>query len=1586
MKSKLINYRAFYCIQKSGMLVLFLFLFSMGSFSQPFTIELASSANEIKIKEDNIQRFNVSFAYKGINAFGISSAKGLFNEISIPGTFSVGELGTPKLPATKKLIEIPFGAEVKVTVNSFEVNEYHLSDFGVTHPIVPVQPSLRKDQSPDEIQFEYRQEVYQIDAFIEHPLASVEILGTMRGVQIGRLTVAPVSYNPVSGTIRVYNDVDISVEFLNADPDLNQYIKASTWSPYFEGVYNALLNNPLHGYPNHPDLTSYPVKYLIVSHPMFATDLQPFIEWKTMKGFEVIVAYTDVIGNTFSQIQAWVHNQYNSATPGNPAPSFLLLVGDTPQIPASLGSSSGKMTDLYYASVDGDYFPEMYYGRFSATNSAQLIPQIEKTLYYEKYEFADPSFLNKTTLIAGADSYWNPQVGQPTIIYATNNYYNTAHGYTNVYNYLTSPYTGCYDPEKIAVGFINFTAHCSSTSWSSPTLTQTMVNNFVNTNQYPLALGNCCQSGDFGYSECIGETWMRAANKGAVAYIGSSPNSYWFEDFYWAVGAFPIQGNNNGYVPTYEETTWGAYDAPFVSDYVSTGGIVFVGNLAVTEVDIQNYPSHSSPLYYWQAYNVLGDPSLVIYHTEGQVNNVSHLEILPIGLDFYEVTAEPGSYVAISKDGVLLGAALVGATGTVQVGIEPVITSGIVNIVVTKPQYIPYIEEVPAVPLEGPFVSLNSYSINDMLGNNNGLADYGEDISLNITLKNIGSDPSSGSVSAILTTSDPFVSIVGSNSQSFGVIPPDGLSTVNDAYNLSIANNAPNQHVSHLQLQISDNDTTWNANIYITLHAPAFSISNNLTVDDSAGGNNNGQADPGETVNLIIPTTNSGGSQANNVIATLSCLNPYITINNSSANFPVLNPGQTVDAVFSVSIDNSIPVGTPVFFEYEVSAGPYEAEKYFIVLVGLIFEDFETGDFSKFNWTFSGNQAWTITDSDPYENLYSAKSGVISHNQSSQMILEYEVGTNDSISFFRKVSSESGYDFLRFFINGIQQAQWSGTVAWGRVAFAVNPGLNVFKWEYMKDGSVSSGQDCAWIDYIVFPPPVVCPVPDNPHATDITVNSAMLNWTPGGNESIWDILWGPEGFNPGTGGTLIEDVSVVPFLLEGLTHSSAYAFYVRADCTADGYSEWVGPATFNTLCDVFELPFDEDFNAGSVACWSYPQGQANWMFGNSFTPPSSASGPPNAYFSGSPQINNYNHSLVSPVIDASDAANIRMDYLLFLNSQNSSTLEQLFVEYKAIDATNWLMLEIFSNTGVGSGSQQYLRVEQGLTGMQGQQFQVRFRAQGINSSNINGWGIDDIVIYGDGMTAAITISANANNVCEGTLVTFTANAVNGGDQPVYQWYVNGDEAGENSPVYAYYPIHGDQVCCELTSSMPGVSGSPVMSDVLNMTMHPLPVVTWINFAYDTVCIYWGEIQLTGGTPAGGTYSGPGVSNGYFNPQAAGTGMHTLVYSYQDANNCSASDTQEVYVDLCSGIHDPVNAGNISVYPNPFTSVLYVKNHDAGKPLKEVYLYDMYGRRVLSGSIKGENPVMLNTGNLGKGIYIIEILTDDERFVERVIIL
>ncbi|HRW97754.1 MAG TPA: C25 family peptidase propeptide domain-containing protein, partial [Bacteroidales bacterium] len=109
--------------------------------AQEFAVDFGRSATEINVGEDNMQRLQLNFTYSGLNTFVVETDKGLqFNEINIPGTYWIGELGTPKLPASKKLIEIPFGAEVQVSVKNYTTTKYNLQDYGIKLPVFPNQP------------------------------------------------------------------------------------------------------------------------------------------------------------------------------------------------------------------------------------------------------------------------------------------------------------------------------------------------------------------------------------------------------------------------------------------------------------------------------------------------------------------------------------------------------------------------------------------------------------------------------------------------------------------------------------------------------------------------------------------------------------------------------------------------------------------------------------------------------------------------------------------------------------------------------------------------------------------------------------------------------------------------------------------------------------------------------------------------------------------------------------------------------------------------------------------------------------------------------------------------------------------------------------------------------------------------------------------------------------------------------------------------------------------------------------------------------------------------------------------------------
>ncbi|MCR5039655.1 MAG: T9SS type A sorting domain-containing protein, partial [Bacteroidales bacterium] len=665
-------------------------LFAM---AQNGRIDLRSTSSA-EITYSDFNSLRATFSYGSIESIEIATERGTFSEIAIEGTYASGEIGTPELPASHQLLAVPFGATPHVNVINYTATDYHLSEYGI-NTIVPRQPSVRKDQNFDEVEFVYNAAAYQTRSLASLPEATIEVQGTMRGIRIGSLVINPVSYNPVSNTLRVFNNIEVEVSFDGADYAETERMLLNTYSPYFDIVYKQMFNyrQILDVYTDHPDLMAYPVHMIVVAPENYLTALQPWLNWKTQKGFYVNVVTTAQAGGNYTAIQSYVQNLYNTGVNQGATPTFLVLVGDTGQIPGkTTGNATQKVTDLYYGSVDNDYFPDMFYSRMSAENANEVTAIVNKILQYEQYTMPDPSYLDNVTLIAGWDSYWTNYVGKPTIQYAMQYYYNTAHGFTNVYNWLGQPYTNCYASLSSGTGFVNYTAHGSETSWSEPQLTKSQVNALTNTNKYFLAMGNCCLTGNFGYSQaCFGEAMLRGENKAAYSYIGSCPVTYWYEDYYFGVGATSTFGQ----MPNINNTATGVYDGIWMDDtYNTVSSIVFLGNLAVCYAHAGNYQTSASPIYYWQAYHVLGDGSIMPFRVNPSPNTVSHASTFPAGATSFQVSAQEGSYVAISQNNVLKGVALVPASGTVNVQVASGITSGQVRIVVTKPQRQPYIQDI----------------------------------------------------------------------------------------------------------------------------------------------------------------------------------------------------------------------------------------------------------------------------------------------------------------------------------------------------------------------------------------------------------------------------------------------------------------------------------------------------------------------------------------------------------------------------------------------------------------------------------------------------------------------------------------------------------------------------------------------------------------------------------------------------------------------------------------------------------------------------------------------------------------------------
>lgn len=114
------------------------------------------------------------------------------------------------------------------------------------------------------------------------------------------------------------------------------------------------------------------------------------------------------------------------------------------------------------------------------------------------------------------------------------------------------------------------------------------------------------------------------------------------------------------------------------------------------------------------------------------------------------------------------------------------------------------------------------------------------------------------------------------------------------------------------------------------------------------------------------------------------------------------------------------------------------------------------------------NAAWGVVTDSTYSGTYGLRAGAIADSQISSISYTGNF-TAGIVSFARRVSSEGGYDFLKFYIDGVEQGSWSGEVPWGVVSYAITAGNHTVKWEYSKDSGATGGSDTAWIDEVYLP-------------------------------------------------------------------------------------------------------------------------------------------------------------------------------------------------------------------------------------------------------------------------------------------------------------------------------------------------------------------------------------------------------------------------------------------------------------------------------------------------------------------------------------
>lgn len=624
----------------------------------PFTEQ--SSAREIiqavNNYEDSIQ---LTVIIPGLYATELTTENGRFTCLDLEGQAMKGRVGEPRIPVLRRLVEVPYGAEIELDYQPSNPIRLELSDWGYDHPLIPVQPRVPKRLAARGAgPFPIDARSYAQAEEFAGPIVRIQDDDYFRGQRLLVLEISPVTYAPLSNSITYVSEIRIRINFSEANYELTQ----SRAVRYSNAAYEQLLSEITvnHGaYRNFTFPPSTPIGYMVICSSSYNVALAPFVAWKKQCGYDVTVVDTPV-GATTATIKNLILTAYQSWP--NP-PDYVLLVGDTDTIPAFYGDASGSATDNQYTELEGTGYwtPDVMIGRFPVRSAFDLQKIITKVMQFEQMTMPWSGYFKDSVWLASADHY---SMVEGTHEWCYNNHVQpidpTGNLYHPVYERLggsTSDFSQNVNAGRGIVCFFGI-GYGNGTGTSNIYFVQSNVAALTNTNRYGHILIFADGTNLYDQTTSFGERWLLEANKGSISYWGASGDTYWIEDDTQQREIFRCQHENLIH---------------------TMSAMCFMGLISV-------YNTGGAAAHYFDIYNLMGDPSADFRTRIPQSPTVSCAETTFCGEQNFRVTitvagaARAGALVAISLDGSLLGAAYTNSSGVVDVHFTP---SGLGTAVIT---------------------------------------------------------------------------------------------------------------------------------------------------------------------------------------------------------------------------------------------------------------------------------------------------------------------------------------------------------------------------------------------------------------------------------------------------------------------------------------------------------------------------------------------------------------------------------------------------------------------------------------------------------------------------------------------------------------------------------------------------------------------------------------------------------------------------------------------------------------------------------------------------------------------------------------
>ena len=636
-----------------------IFLILFGVKAQNFQL-LNSSENGLEFKHSTQ---TLPFQFTNINGEQ-------YVQFSKTHRLTTNEAGAPELPLYSVNVELPENGNPSISVDYGSNFEEYTNIL-----VAPSKGNLKRNVDPASVPYSFNAVYSQNSNYPTTAAVSFDpfIFRASRGMTV---QVAPYQYNPVTKVLRLYTDITVTVNYNVEENGLNELKKK--WNDPVSQVVSSDF------YLNHQEL-KYTVKneegeMLIITSPDLESEITAFANWKNQKGIKTTVVNTSVTGITAAAIKSYINTFYTS----NPNTLYLVLVGDHQQIPAhtyGMAGSEQLWSDSYYGQLTGsDYYPELFVGRFSGQNAAQIRTQVNRTLEYEKNPLAG-NWMEKAVGIGSDEGAGYGNLGLADWDHMRQMRAKLmAFGYTTVHEFYDGSHGGADasgNPSAAmlqaafneGLGLWNYTGHGWDAGMVTCDYTSTDAINATNYGMYPLVTSVACNNGTFTDGTCVGENFLHAntgGTKGAIGFAGSTILMAW---------APPMQ------------TQWEMTNILTEQDPANikrtTGGMFYNGQISM----MSEYPGGDGNEV-MQTWAYFGDPSTLFRHKQTQpLTFVSPVQVPDATSSLTVTSAVEGARVAISQNNVLLGYGFI-TSGTVTINFPALTTNAPLLVTATKQNHV----------------------------------------------------------------------------------------------------------------------------------------------------------------------------------------------------------------------------------------------------------------------------------------------------------------------------------------------------------------------------------------------------------------------------------------------------------------------------------------------------------------------------------------------------------------------------------------------------------------------------------------------------------------------------------------------------------------------------------------------------------------------------------------------------------------------------------------------------------------------------------------------------------------------------------